>query len=190
MSIFSNREIDLGEFGDSGDDLAIITGVVYNAKHARDNDSMVKAAEEGRLEEYLQVQKNNRDYQNKIISIGLEIPIEEVDETITHPIVRARLVYAIPGGAVPYISRDGAVIAHIVGAKPIDLYRWSEQKIWQDAIRYWQPDFKGDTQLQGEYFKSVVGDGIVERSLKHASRVWNALFEGRDKRTSQNLADV
>ena len=77
-------------------------------------------------------------------------------------------------------SRDGAVIAHIVGAKPIDLYRWSEQKIWRDAIFYWQPDFKGDTQLQGEYFKTVVGDSIVQRSLKHASQVWTALFEGRE----------
>ena len=81
-----------------------------------------------------------------------------------------------------YTSRDGAVIAQIVGAKPIDLYRWSEQNIWTDAILYWQPHFKGDTQLQGEYFKSVVGDGIVHRSLKHASRLWKAMFEGRDTR--------
>ena len=87
-----------------------------------------------------------------------------------------------------YTSRDGAVIAHIVGAKPIDLYRWSEQKIWQDAIRYWNPEFKGDTQLQGEYFKSVVGDGIVERSLKHASRVWNALFEGRETQELRKIS--
>ena len=39
-------------------------------------------------------------------SLGLEIPIEEVEETITHPIVRARLVYAIKGGAVPRLTTD------------------------------------------------------------------------------------
>ena len=79
-----------------------------------------------------------------------------------------------------YTSRDGAVIAHIVGVKPIDLYRWSESPRWMIAIRAWNPEFKGDTQLQGEYFKTVVGDSIVERSLKHASQIWNALFEGRE----------
>ena len=81
-----------------------------------------------------------------------------------------------------HTSRDGAVIAQIVGCKPIDLYRWSETKKWITAIRYWDHGFGGDTQLQGEYFHSVVGDGIVQRSLKHASRVWNALFEGRETR--------
>ena len=88
------------------DDIAIITGVIYNTKHERANDTMVKASEEGRLEEYLQVQKNNREWQNKVMSLGLEIPIAEVEETITHPIVRARLVYAIRGGAVPRLSTD------------------------------------------------------------------------------------
>ena len=88
------------------DDIAIITSVFYNTKHERANDTMVKAAEEGRLEEFLQVQKNNRDWQNKILSLGLEIPIAEVEETITHPIVRARLVYAIRGSAVPRLSTD------------------------------------------------------------------------------------
>ena len=67
---------------------------------------MVKAEEEGRLKEYLQVQKNNREWQNKILSLGLEIPIAEAEETITHSIVRARLVYAIRGGAVPRLSTD------------------------------------------------------------------------------------
>ena len=79
-----------------------------------------------------------------------------------------------------YTSRDGAVIAQIVGAKPIDLYRWSETPNWLKAIQYWQPLYGGDTQLQGDYFKTIVGDSIVQRSLKHASRVWNALFEGRE----------
>ena len=79
-----------------------------------------------------------------------------------------------------YTSRDGAVIAQIVGCKPIDLYRWSVSKNWINAIRVWNPEFKGDTQLQGEYFKSIVGDGIVERSLKHASRLWGAMFDGRE----------
>ena len=50
-----------------------------------------------RRKEFLQVQKNNREWQNQIMSLGLEIPIEEVEETLTHPIVRARLVYAIRG---------------------------------------------------------------------------------------------
>lgn len=102
---FRYREIDPGS-SVLINDIAIITGVIYNAKHARDNDSMVKAEEEGRLEEFLQVQKNNWDYQNKIISLGLQVPIEQVDETITHPIVRARLVYAIKGGAVPRLTTD------------------------------------------------------------------------------------
>ena len=59
-----------------------------------------------------------------------------------------------------YTSRDGA--------EPIYLYRWSESPRWINAIRYWQPDFEGDTQLQGKYFKTVVGDSIVQRSLKTA----------------------
>ena len=88
------------------DDIAIITGVVYNAKRERTNDTRLKALEEGRLEEFLQVEKNNREWQNKILSLGLEIPIEQVEETITHFIVRARLVYAIRGGAVPRLSTD------------------------------------------------------------------------------------
>ena len=67
---------------------------------------MAKAAEGGRLEEYLQVQKNNRDWQNKVMSLGLEIPIEQVEETITHPTVRARLVYVIRGDAVPRLDTD------------------------------------------------------------------------------------
>ena len=67
---------------------------------------MVKAQEEGRLEEYLQVQKNNWEWQNKILSLGLQIPIAEVEEAITHPIVRARLVYAIRGGTVPRLDSD------------------------------------------------------------------------------------
>ena len=102
---FRYREIDPGS-SVLTDDIAIITGVIYNAKHGRDNDTMVIAAEEGRLKEFLQVQKNNREWQNKIISLGLEIPIEEVVEKITHLIVRARLVYAIRGGAVPRLSTD------------------------------------------------------------------------------------
>ena len=79
-----------------------------------------------------------------------------------------------------YTSRDGAVIAHIVGAEPIDLYRWSESPRWINAFRYWQPDFEGDTQLPGKYFKTVVGDSIVQRSLKTASQLWTALAEGRE----------
>ena len=102
---FRYREIDPGS-SVLADDIAIITGVIYNAKHELKNDTMVKAQEEGRLEEFLQVQKNNREWQNKILSLGLQIPIEEVEETITHPVVRARLVYAIRGGAVPRLSTD------------------------------------------------------------------------------------
>ena len=104
------------------DDIAIITGVIYNTKHEQANDTMAKAAEEGRLEEFLQVKKNNRDYQNKIISLGLEIPIEQVDEIITHRFVRARLVYAIKGGAVPRLSTDA----------PTDVDTFPEQVERQD----------------------------------------------------------
>ena len=87
-------------------------------------------------------------------------------------------------------SRDGAVIAQIVGAKPIDLYRWSESPNWLTALQYWQPKYGGDTELQGEYFKTIVGDSIVQRSLKHASRVWNALFEGRETRELQKTLNM
>ena len=102
---FRYREIDPG-----GSlilqDVAIMTGVVYNLKHERANDTLIKATEEGRLEEYLQVLKNNQEHQSKVISLGLEIPIEQVDETITHPLVRTRLANAIKGGAVPRLSTD------------------------------------------------------------------------------------
>ena len=77
-----------------------------NLKHERANDSLLKAQEEGRLEEYLQVLKNNQEHQSKVISLGLDIPIEQVDETITHPLVRTRLANAIKGGAVPRLSTD------------------------------------------------------------------------------------
>ena len=83
-----------------------MTGVVYNLKHERANDTLVKATEEGRLEEYLQVLKNNQEHQSKVISLGLELPIEQVDETITDPLVRTRLANAIKGGAVPRLSTD------------------------------------------------------------------------------------
>ena len=84
-----------------------------------------------------------------------------------------------------HTSRDGAVIAQIVGVQPIDLYRWSETEKWTNAIRYWNRDYNGDTELQGDYFHSVVGESIVQRSLKHASRLWNAIFEGRETRELQ-----
>ena len=112
------------------DDIAIITGVVYNAKHERANDTRLKAAEEGRLEEFLQVEKNNRDWQNKIISLGLEIPIEEVVETITYFIVRARLVYAIRGGAVPRLSTD----------EPTDVDTFPKQVEGQESAEETQTD--------------------------------------------------
>ena len=103
--VFRYREIDPG-----GSlilqDVAIMTGVVYNLKHERANDSLLKAQEEGRLEEYLQVLKNNEEHQSKVISLGLEIPIAQVDETITDPLVRARLANAIKGSAVPRLSTD------------------------------------------------------------------------------------
>ena len=102
---FRYREIDPG-----GSlilqDVAIMTGVVYNLKHERANDTLIKATEEGRLEEYLQVLKNNQEHQSKVISLGLELPIAQVDETITDPLVRTRLANAIKGGAVPRLSTD------------------------------------------------------------------------------------
>ena len=87
-------------------DVAIVTGVLYNLKHERLNDSPIKAEAEGRLEEYLQVARNNWEHQSYVISLGLEIPIEQVDEAITHPIVRTRLANAVKGGAVPRLSTD------------------------------------------------------------------------------------
>ena len=73
-----------------------------------------------------------------------------------------------------YTTRDGAVIAHIVGAQPIDLYRWSQKECWLRAIKYWDSGYRGDGILEGEYFQSVVGDSIVERSLKNAAAMWKA----------------
>ena len=87
-------------------------------------------------------------------------------------------------------SRDGAVIAQIVGVQPIDLYRWSETEKWKNAIRYWDRGYNSTTELQGEYFKTVVGDSIVQRSLKHASRLWNAIFEGRETRELQKTLNM
>ena len=103
--VFRYREIDLGG-SVLLQDVAIMSGVVYNLKHERANDSLLKAQEEGRLEEYLQVLKNNEEHQSKVISLGLEIPIAQVDETITDPLVRTRLANAIKGGAVPRLSTD------------------------------------------------------------------------------------
>ena len=87
-------------------DVAIVTGVLYNLKHERVNDSLVKAEAEGRLAESLQVAKNNEEPQYYIISLGLEKTIEEVKELITHPISRAQLANAVKGGAVPRLSTD------------------------------------------------------------------------------------
>ena len=89
-----------------------------------------------------------------------------------------------------YTSRDGAVIAQIVGAKPIELYRWTESKNWILSLRHWQPEYNGSTEFEGEYFKSIVGDSIVKHSLQHASRVWNALFEGRETAELQKTLNM
>ena len=35
---------------------------------------------------------------------------------------------------------------------------------------------------QREYFRAIVGDSIVKRSLEHAERVWKALVERRETR--------
>ena len=83
-----------------------------------------------RRKEFLQVQKNNREWQNKIISLGLGIPIEQVDEITTHPIVRARFVYAIRGGAVPRLSTD----------EPTDIDTFLEQVEGQEPEQETQTD--------------------------------------------------
>ena len=120
----------VGRLSLSEDDIAIITGVIYNMKYKRANDTMVKAEAEGRLEEFLQVAKNNWNYQSRVISLGLEISIEHVDEAITHPIVRARLVYAIRGGAVPRLSTD----------EPTDVDTFPEQVEGQASEQETQTD--------------------------------------------------
>ena len=61
--------------------------------------------------------------------MGLEIPIAEVEETITHPIVRARLVYAIRGGAVPRLSTDeptdvDTFLEPVEGQEPTETNGW------------------------------------------------------------------
>ena len=65
------REIDPGS-SVILQNVAIMTGVIYNLKHERVNDSLIKAQEEGRLEEYLQVLKNNEEHQYYTISLGVE----------------------------------------------------------------------------------------------------------------------
>ena len=88
------------------DDVAIITGIVYNSKHEKPGDTLVKAVEEGRVEEFLQVVRNNRYQQSKTISLGLGRTIEDVDENITDPETRNALSNAIRGGAVPRLETD------------------------------------------------------------------------------------
>ena len=99
------REIDPGS-SVILQNVAIMSAVIYNLKHERLNDSLIKAQEEGRLEEYLQVQRNNEEHQYFTISLGVEKPIEEVKEIYSHPIVRGRIANAVKGGAVPRLSTD------------------------------------------------------------------------------------
>ena len=83
-------------------DIAIVTGILYNRKHRRFADSMETALDEGRLEEYIQVMKNDIDYENKVISMGLVIPklsVEEVSELLVDKGLRGLLFNAIIGGA-------------------------------------------------------------------------------------------
>ena len=87
-------------------DIAIVSGVIFNKEHEKLNDTMEKAHAEGRLAEFLEVQKNNRYYENKVMSIGLGKTIEEIDETIDHPITRRTVFNAVRGGAVPRMSTD------------------------------------------------------------------------------------
>ena len=88
------------------DDVAIITGIVYNSKHEKPGDTLLKAVEEGRVEAFLQVVRNNRYQQSKTISLGLGRTIEDVDENITDPETRNALYNAIRGGAVPRLDTD------------------------------------------------------------------------------------
>ena len=88
------------------DDVAIITGIVYNSKHEKPGDTLLKAVEEGRVEEFLQVVRNNRYQQSKTISLGLGRTIEDVEENITDPETRNALYNKIRGGAVPRLDTD------------------------------------------------------------------------------------
>ena len=88
------------------DDVAIITGIVYNSKHEKPGDTLLKAVEEGRVEEFLQVVRNNRYQQSKTISLGLGRTIEDVEENITDPETRNALYNKIRGGAVPSVEGE------------------------------------------------------------------------------------
>ena len=88
------------------DDVAIITGIVYNSKHEKPGDTLLKSVEEGRVEEFLQVVRNNRYQQSKTISLGLGRTIEDVEENITDPETRKALSNAIRGGAVPSVEGE------------------------------------------------------------------------------------
>ena len=89
-----------------------------------------------------------------------------------------------------HTSRDGAVIAQIVGCQPIELYRWSHKKSWINAIQYWNSGYNGDGILEGEYFLSVVGDSIVERSLDNAKKQWTAYVTGRENRELRKTLNI
>ena len=87
-------------------DIAIVSGVIFNKEHEKLNDTIERAYAEGRLAEFLEVQKNNRYYENKVMSIGLGKTIEEIDETIDHPTTRRTVFNAVRGGAVPRLDTD------------------------------------------------------------------------------------
>ena len=88
---FRYREIDPGS-SVLTDDIAIITGVIYNTKHERANDTMVKAVRRRTARGILTGSEKQSGVakQDSFVGFG-QIPIEEVEATITHPIVRARL---------------------------------------------------------------------------------------------------
>ena len=86
-------------------DVAIVTGMIYNQKHEKPNDTMQKAVEEGRVEEFLQVMKNNRYYHQKVLSLGLERTIADIEENI-HQETLVPLSKEIRGGAVPRSETD------------------------------------------------------------------------------------
>ena len=67
---FRYREIDPGS-SVLTDDIAIITGVIYNTKHERANDTMVKAAEEGRPRRILTGSKTQSGLAKQDSFVGL-----------------------------------------------------------------------------------------------------------------------
>ena len=75
-------------------------------------------------------------------------------------------------------STDGAVICNLSGLKPYELNGIfkAEDGVWIGALRFWQPHFKGEGEIEGEYFKHCVGERGMRNNFSIAANLWKHLF--------------